>query len=408
MPEIKAERAAMRPAGGRLLFPLISGICVVLFLIFLAVIYAAGIELQVSDWLLIGIILLIGSCLILILPLVFREAALKCPIRIYYSVVALWVLMFAVGGVLILGAIIPSETELAERLLCKVNLKKLEVVIDYYAEESNGSYPDPSKWCDLLVKRSNIPPDFFVCRSAAPARCHYAMNPNCEPNSPGDVVLLFETKGGWNQFGGRELMTFENHKGEGCNILFNNGRVVFVKPEDAGKLNWGRKVEEAAVELKVGDEAPGFSLVDQDGETVSLSDFAGKKVLVYFYPKAGTPGCAKQACSVRDSTEELKKAGVVPLGVSPDEPNEQRQFDKEYSLGFRLLSDTDHKTAEEYGVWDEKEIGGKKIGGIIRSSFLIDEKGKLLGVWYNVRPEDTVPKAMEALKQLNTKTSGSE
>jgi hypothetical protein len=244
MPEMRTERAYMKAGRGRLLFPLISGICVVLFLIFLAVIYAAGDKLNVSDWLLVGIILLIVSGFILILPLVFREAALKCPIRIYYCVVALWVLMFIVGGALILGAIIPSKTRLAERLLCKINLKKLEVVINYYAEESNGSYPDPSKWCDLLVKKANVPYDFFVCRSGVGEGCHYAMNPNCEPNSPDDIVLLFETEGGWNKSGGRELMTFENHEGEGCNVLFNNGRVVFVRPEDVNKLNWGRADEE--------------------------------------------------------------------------------------------------------------------------------------------------------------------
>jgi len=153
------------------------------------------------------------------------------------------------------------------------------------------------------------------------------------------------------------------------------------------------------VELKVGDKAPGFSLVDQDGGMVSLSDLAGKKVLVYFYPKADTPGCTKQACSVRDSTEELKKAGVVPLGISPDEPNEQQKFDEKYGLGFRLLSDADHKVAQEYGVWGERDIAGKKSMGIIRSSFLIDEKGKLLGVWYNVKPEDTVPNAMSVVSE---------
>jgi peroxiredoxin Q/BCP len=167
----------------------------------------------------------------------------------------------------------------------------------------------------------------------------------------------------------------------------------------------GRKVV-----LKVGDDAPLFSLVDQDGKMVSLSDFTGKRVLVYFYPKADSPGCTRQACSVRDSAEPLKRDGVVPLGISPDEPNEQLKFSEKYSLGFRLLSDTDHKVAKEYGVWGEREIAGKKIMGIIRSSFLVDENGKLLGVWYDVKPEDTVPNALTVLQWLIsdvTSTTGS-
>lgn len=148
---------------------------------------------------------------------------------------------------------------------------------------------------------------------------------------------------------------------------------------------------EKMVKLKIGDTALGFELLEQDSKQVKLSDFAGKKVLVYFYPKAETPGCTAQACSVRDSAEPLKKAGVVALGISPDKPDVQKKFDEHHNLGFRLLSDPDHKTAEAYGVW------GKSIFGITRSSFLIDEKGKIIGAWYAVSPTDTVPKAMEAL-----------
>ncbi|MFA5293776.1 MAG: thioredoxin-dependent thiol peroxidase [Phycisphaerae bacterium] len=143
--------------------------------------------------------------------------------------------------------------------------------------------------------------------------------------------------------------------------------------------------------LKAGDTAPAFELLGQDSKTVKLSDFAGKKVLVYFYPKAETPGCTVQACSVRDSAEPLKKAGIIALGISPDTPDAQKKFDEHHNLGFRLLSDADHKTAQAYGVW------GKSIFGITRSSFLIDEQGKIIGAWYGVSPTDTVPKAMEAL-----------
>jgi peroxiredoxin Q/BCP len=148
---------------------------------------------------------------------------------------------------------------------------------------------------------------------------------------------------------------------------------------------------EKMVKLKIGDTAPAFELLEQNSKMVKLSDFAGKKVLVYFYPKAGTPGCTAQACSVRDSAEPLKNAGIVALGISPDKPDSQKKFDEEHNLGFRLLSDPDHKTAEAYDVW------GKSIFGITRSSFLIDEQGKIIGAWYGVSATDTVPKAMEAL-----------
>jgi len=154
---------------------------------------------------------------------------------------------------------------------------------------------------------------------------------------------------------------------------------------------------EKIVKLKIGDTAPGFELPEQDMKMVKLSDFAGKKVLVYFYPKADTPGCTKQACSVRDSAEPLKIAGIVALGISPDKPDAQKKFDEKYNLGFRLLSDPDHKTADAYDVWGERAILGIKSIGIIRSSFLIDEQGKIIGAWYGVSPADTVPKALEAL-----------
>ncbi len=148
--------------------------------------------------------------------------------------------------------------------------------------------------------------------------------------------------------------------------------------------------------LKAGDKAPKFSLEDQDRAAVKLKDFSGKKVLLYFYPRADTPGCTRQGCSVRDSAAPLKKAGIVPLGVSPDEPARQKKFDEKYALGFRLLSDPEHACAQAYGVWQEKNMYGKKSMGIVRSAFLIDESGKITGAWYKVKPEDTVSKALEA------------
>ena len=151
-------------------------------------------------------------------------------------------------------------------------------------------------------------------------------------------------------------------------------------------------------QLKAGDKAPSFDLEDQAGKKVALTDYKGKKLLLYFYPKADTPGCTKQACSIRDSKAVLAKAGVAYVGISPDAPAKQKKFDDNHSLSFPLLADEDHAVADAYGAWGEKSMYGKKYDGIIRSSFLIDENGKLLGVWYGVKPEDTVPKAMETLK----------
>jgi len=149
--------------------------------------------------------------------------------------------------------------------------------------------------------------------------------------------------------------------------------------------------------LKIGDPAPDFALVDQENKTVRLSDFKGRKLLLYFYPKADTPGCTKQACQIRDARTELAAGGVAALGISPDKPEAQKKFDGKYGLGFPLLSDPDHVTAEAYGVWAEKTVSGKTGRGIIRSSFLIDEKGRIMGAWYQVKPEDTVPLAQKAL-----------
>jgi peroxiredoxin Q/BCP len=149
--------------------------------------------------------------------------------------------------------------------------------------------------------------------------------------------------------------------------------------------------------LNVGDQAPDFSLLGQNYQRVSLSDFEGRKLLLYFYPKAETPGCIRQAISIRDAAEELRNAGVAFVGISPDSPEVQKAFDEKHSLGFPLLSDPDHEVADAYGTWGMKSVEGKMKEGIIRSSFLIDEHGTILQATYNVKPEDTVPKAQEAL-----------
>lgn len=149
--------------------------------------------------------------------------------------------------------------------------------------------------------------------------------------------------------------------------------------------------------LETGDAAPPFALRDQHGETVSLDDFRGRKLLVYFYPEADTPGCTTQSCDVRDHRAELADLGVDVVGISPDEPDKQLAFDEKFSLGFPLLADTDHAVAEAWGTWGEKKLYGKSYIGITRSSFLIDEEGRVQQAWYRVKADQTVPKARQAL-----------
>ena len=149
--------------------------------------------------------------------------------------------------------------------------------------------------------------------------------------------------------------------------------------------------------LEAGDKAPVFTLENQEGEKVKLADFKGQKLLVYFYPKANTPGCTKQSCDVSENLAALKKLGVEAVGISPDDAAKQKKFDDKFSLGFPLLCDTEHEVAEAYGAWGEKSMYGKKYFGIIRSAFLVDEKGELLGVWYKVKPLDTVGNVMKVL-----------
>ena len=150
--------------------------------------------------------------------------------------------------------------------------------------------------------------------------------------------------------------------------------------------------------LSPGDPAPPFELADQASNTVRLADFSGRKLLLYFYPKADTAGCTKQSCAVRDALPDLTEAGTAALGISPDPPKAQDRFDRKYELGFPLLSDPDHSVAGAYGAWGEKSMYGRRYMGIIRSAFLIDEHGRIQGAWYKVSPADTVPNALAALK----------
>lgn len=151
--------------------------------------------------------------------------------------------------------------------------------------------------------------------------------------------------------------------------------------------------------LEPGDAAPPFALPDQHGATVRLDDFRGRKLLVYFYPEADTPGCTTQSCDVRDHRRELAGLGIEVVGISPDEPADQLAFDRKFSLGFPLLADPDHAVAEAWGTWGEKNVYGKTVIGMTRSSFLIDEDGAVMGAWYRVRPDQTVPKATAALEK---------
>jgi len=147
--------------------------------------------------------------------------------------------------------------------------------------------------------------------------------------------------------------------------------------------------------LEPGDKAPSFALPDQSGRTVKLSDFKGRRVLVYFYPKADTPGCTAQACGLRDVSGQIGDTALV--GISPDPPNRQAKFDQKYGLGFPLLADEDHAVAEAYGTWGEKKLYGRSYMGIIRSAFLVDPKGRIEQAWYKVSPKDTAANLLKAL-----------
>ena len=147
--------------------------------------------------------------------------------------------------------------------------------------------------------------------------------------------------------------------------------------------------------LVPGERAPAFTLPDQRGEKVRLTDFRGRKVLVFFYPKANTPGCTTQACGLRDVAPDL--GDVAVLGVSPDAPDAQAAFDQELGLGFPLLSDPQHRVADKYGAWGEKKMYGRSYQGVIRSAFLVDEHGRVAEAWYRISPKDTAKKVLRAV-----------
>jgi peroxiredoxin Q/BCP len=150
--------------------------------------------------------------------------------------------------------------------------------------------------------------------------------------------------------------------------------------------------------LKEKDKAVGFSLPDADGNIIKLSDFIGKKIVVYFYPKDNTPGCTKEACSFRDVYDDILEAGAAVIGISPDSSKSHEKFRKRFNLPFYLLSDTGHSIAEAYGAWGEKKMYGRSYKGIIRSTFIIDENGIIIKVFPKVSPEGHGDEVLKILK----------
>ncbi|SHT67972.1 Alkyl hydroperoxide reductase/ Thiol specific antioxidant/ Mal allergen [Mycobacteroides abscessus subsp. abscessus] len=152
--------------------------------------------------------------------------------------------------------------------------------------------------------------------------------------------------------------------------------------------------------LEVGDKAPAFTLLDADGKKVSLSSYKGRKVIIYFYPAAMTPGCTKQACDFRDSLAELNEAGLDVIGISPDKPEKLAKFRDRDGVNFPLLSDPDKTTLTAYGAFGEKKLYGKIVEGVIRSTFVVDEKGNIEVAQYNVKAAHTTTKIQKILEQV--------
>ncbi|MHB8490659.1 MAG: thioredoxin-dependent thiol peroxidase [Solirubrobacteraceae bacterium] len=158
--------------------------------------------------------------------------------------------------------------------------------------------------------------------------------------------------------------------------------------------------------IEPGAKAPDFELPDQDGNPVTLSDLRGQPVVVYFYPKADTPGCTTQACGVRDHSVAYAGAGAVVLGVSPDPVSAVKRFHDKYSLGFTLLADEDHQVAERYGVWAEKSMYGRTYWGVQRTTFVIDATGVVAHVIQKVKPATHDEQVLEALEGLPDAPAG--
>ena len=148
--------------------------------------------------------------------------------------------------------------------------------------------------------------------------------------------------------------------------------------------------------MKAGDKVEDFTLQNQDGKSVSLSDFKGKPVVLFFYPRADTPGCTIESCGFRDAFEKFKKAGIIVLGISRDTVKDQKKFKDKYDLPFTLLADEERQAAEAYGVWKEKNMYGKKVMGVARTTFVI-ENGKIVKIFNNVKPEGHAEEVLATL-----------
>ena len=153
-----------------------------------------------------------------------------------------------------------------------------------------------------------------------------------------------------------------------------------------------------AAKLKEGDKAPDFAVTDQTGKTVRLKDLRGKKIVLYFYPKDDTPGCTKEACSFRDSFARFKKRGIEVFGVSLDSEKSHQKFIDKFSLPFRLLADTERKLSESFGTYGEKKFMGRTYMGILRTTFVIDRKGKIAAVFEKVSPEGHATEVADAIR----------
>ena len=151
--------------------------------------------------------------------------------------------------------------------------------------------------------------------------------------------------------------------------------------------------------MEVNDKAPDFSTTDENGKQVALKDFRGKTLVIYFYPKADTPGCTKEACSFRDTYRQIAKTGAILAGISADTATSQKKFQDKFSLPFTLLADADKKIANQFGVVKEKNLYGKKVMGIARTTFVIGPDGKIEHVFKNVKPEGHAEEVLEYLKQ---------
>ena len=151
--------------------------------------------------------------------------------------------------------------------------------------------------------------------------------------------------------------------------------------------------------LSVGDKAPRFETVDQDGHEVSLADFKGRKIVLYFYPKDDTPGCTKEACSFRDAWAQFRRRKVVVLGVSVDDEKSHKKFAEKFSLPFTLLADPEKKIVRDFGVWGQKSMYGRKYMGTHRVTYLIDEKGTITAVWPKVKPDDHADEVLAEIEK---------